>query len=136
MVSSLAFRAVPSAVIRAGINLQLSSLDLSVVQKMFDLISPIQKRPPWLLASGREGHGGGIFSEDDPKEEGELNKRALTNACEGGLISPAYLRSTAHRSLDMASNAQKLSAASEFIADVPPGEMNEVLSGKTFVSRC
>jgi len=30
----------------------------------------------------------------------------------------------------MASNAQKLSAASEFIADAPPGEMNEVLAGK------
>jgi len=79
MVSSLAFRAVPSAVIRAGINLQLSSLDLSVVQKTFDLISPIQKRPPWLLAS----HRGGRFSEDDPKEEGKLNKRASTTASEG-----------------------------------------------------
>ena len=29
----------------------------------------------------------------------------------------------------MASNAQKLSAASEFISDAPPGEMNEVLNG-------
>ena len=29
----------------------------------------------------------------------------------------------------MASNAQKLSAAAEFIDDAPPGEMNEVLSG-------
>jgi hypothetical protein len=32
----------------------------------------------------------------------------------------------------MASNAQKLSAASEFIADTPPGEMNEVLAGISY----
>jgi hypothetical protein len=31
----------------------------------------------------------------------------------------------------MASNAQKLSAAAEFINDAPPGEMNEVLAGST-----
>jgi hypothetical protein len=30
----------------------------------------------------------------------------------------------------MASNAQKLSAAAEFILDAPPGEMSEVLGGK------
>jgi hypothetical protein len=29
----------------------------------------------------------------------------------------------------MASNAQKLSAAAEFINDAPPGEINEVLAG-------
>ena len=29
----------------------------------------------------------------------------------------------------MASNAQKLSAATEFINDAPPGEMTEVLGG-------
>jgi hypothetical protein len=32
----------------------------------------------------------------------------------------------------MASNAQKLSAAAEFIKDAPPGEMNEVLGGTHF----
>jgi hypothetical protein len=30
----------------------------------------------------------------------------------------------------MASNAQKLSAAAEFIKDAPPGEMTEVLAGE------
>jgi hypothetical protein len=30
---------------------------------------------------------------------------------------------------EMASNAQKLSAAAEFISDAPPGEMTEVLAG-------
>jgi hypothetical protein len=32
--------------------------------------------------------------------------------------------------LTMASNAQKLSAAAEFIKDAPPGEMTEVLAGE------
>jgi hypothetical protein len=34
----------------------------------------------------------------------------------------------------MASNAQKLSAAAEFINDAPPGEMNEVLAGNVSFS--
>jgi hypothetical protein len=34
----------------------------------------------------------------------------------------------------MASNAQKLSAAAEFINDAPPGEMTEVLGGNFLLS--
>jgi len=74
-----------------------------------------------------------VWARDSSCEQVSPNPQPCVHR-RGGLNSRTPTEPPELTLKQMASNAQKLSAAAEFINDAPPGEMNEVLGGTSLPS--